>query len=175
MAETSPKGQKTLGKEEIAHYEQFLLFLQCCQDLFWETLKNKGLLGKGLHFDVRNCTYFWTWLPPSHHVQVYWLITRRFWLSMSQKGTLAKRGLNASVCCTILFPNDKFFRLFQTERVCRRPFQAWWKWQMVLKTDRKHCGKWSSYLLQAFSPFPSVFKTPVLKTRKNQGLFGKGL
>ena len=31
MAESSPKGQKTLEKGEIAHYEQFLLFPQCFQ------------------------------------------------------------------------------------------------------------------------------------------------
>ena len=29
--------------------------------------------------------------------------------------------------------------------------------------------------LRAISPFPSVFKRFVLQTRKNQGLFGKGL
>ena len=26
------------------------------------------------------------------------------------------------------------FRLFQTERVCRRQFQIWWKWQKVIQT-----------------------------------------
>ena len=33
------------------------------------------------------------------------------------------------------------FRLFQTERVCRRQFQIWRKWQEVIQTGRKHCGK----------------------------------
>ena len=33
------------------------------------------------------------------------------------------------------------FRLFQTERVCRRQFLIWWKWRKVLKTGRKHSGK----------------------------------
>ena len=36
-------------------------------------------------------------------------------------------------------------------------------------------GKRRNCLLQAIFPFPSVFKTLVLQTRKNQGLFGKGL
>ena len=41
---------------------------------------------------------------------------------------------------------------------------------------RKHCGKRRNCSLRAISPFPhSVFKRLVLQTRKNQGLFGKGL
>ena len=31
MAKSYPNGLKTLGKGEIAHYEQFLLFPQCFQ------------------------------------------------------------------------------------------------------------------------------------------------
>ena len=32
----------------------------------------------------------------------------------------------------------------------------WWKWQKVLQTSRKHCGKVRNCLLQAISPFPTV-------------------
>ena len=49
MAESSPDREKTLGKGEIAHYEQFLLFQQCFQKtcttdtykpgLIWERVK----------------------------------------------------------------------------------------------------------------------------------------
>ena len=49
------------------------------------------------------------------------------------------------------------FRLFQTERLCRRQFQIWWKWQKVLQTSRKHCGKRGNCLLRAISLFPIVF------------------
>ena len=49
------------------------------------------------------------------------------------------------------------FRLFQTQRVCRRQFQIWWKWQKVIQTGRKHCGKRRNCLLRAISPFPTVF------------------
>ena len=38
----------TVGKGEIARYEQFLLFPQCFQRLLLQTLKNQGLFGKGL-------------------------------------------------------------------------------------------------------------------------------
>ena len=49
------------------------------------------------------------------------------------------------------------FRLFQTERVCRRQFQFWQKWQKVIQTGRKHCGKRRNCSLWAISPFPTVF------------------
>ena len=44
--------EKTMGKGEIARYEQFLLFLQCFQkkkkNLVLQTRKTKGLFGKRL-------------------------------------------------------------------------------------------------------------------------------
>ena len=44
------------------------------------------------------------------------------------------------------------------------------------KSVAKHCGKRRNCSLQAISPFPTVFsKDLYLQTRKNQGLFGKGL
>ena len=38
--------ENTVGKEEIACYKQFLLFLQC----FQKTCKNQGLYGTGLSY-----------------------------------------------------------------------------------------------------------------------------
>ena len=58
------------------------------------------------------------------------------------------------------------FRLFQTERVCRRQFQIWRKWQKAIQTDRKHCGKRRNCSLRAISPFPTVF---------SNGLFPRGV
>ena len=49
------------------------------------------------------------------------------------------------------------FRLFQTERVCRRQFQIWRKWQKVIQMGRKHSGKNRNCSLRAISPFPTVF------------------
>ena len=45
----------------------------------------------------------------------------------------------------------------QTERVCRRQFQIWWKSKEVLQMDRKHCGKRRNCSSRAISPFPAVF------------------
>ena len=64
------------------------------------------------------------------------------------------------------------FRLFQTERVCRRQFQIWRKWQKVIQTDRKQCGKRKNCSLWAISPFLHCFQKTC---SANAGLFGKGL
>ena len=40
---------------------------------------------------------------------------------------------------------------------------------------RKHRGKRRNCSSQTISPFPTVLERLVLQTRKNQGLFGKGL
>ena len=45
----SDKVEKTVGKGEIALYEQFLLFPQYFQDLYCRHVKNQGLFGKGLN------------------------------------------------------------------------------------------------------------------------------
>ena len=58
------------------------------------------------------------------------------------------------------------FRLFQSERVCRRQFQIWRKWKKVIQTYRKHCGKRRNCSLRAISPFSTVFST---------GLFPRGV
>ena len=58
------------------------------------------------------------------------------------------------------------FRLFQTERVCRRQFQTWRKWNKVIQTGRKHCGKRRNCSLRTISAFPTVF---------SKGLFSRGI
>ena len=40
--------ENTVGKREIAYYEQFLLFPQCFQKTFLQTGENLGLFGKRL-------------------------------------------------------------------------------------------------------------------------------
>ena len=50
------------------------------------------------------------------------------------------------------------FRLFQTERVCRRRFQIWRKWQKVIQIGRKHCGKGEIARYEQFLLFPQCFQ-----------------
>ena len=48
MAEKFSKWvENTVGKEEIAHYERFLLFPQYFQDLYCSHVKTRASLGKG--------------------------------------------------------------------------------------------------------------------------------
>ena len=74
------------------------------------------------------------------------------------------------------------FRLFQTETDCRWQFQIWPIWQRALQTLWEKTLWWKTMwekeklLVRSNSSFShSVFKRLELQTRKNQGLFGKGL
>ena len=68
------------------------------------------------------------------------------------------------------------FRLFQTERVCRRQFQIWRKWHKVIQMGRKHCGKRRNCSLRAIPSFPIVFlKGLVSHRRQKASLCGNGL
>ena len=50
------------------------------------------------------------------------------------------------------------FRLFQTKKVCRQQFQIWRKWQKVIQTGRKHCGKRRNCHYEQFLLFPQCFQ-----------------
>ena len=58
------------------------------------------------------------------------------------------------------------FRLFQIDRLCRRQFKIWRKWQKVIPAGEKHCGKGRNCLLRAISLFPTVF---------SKGFFPRGV
>ena len=47
LAESSPNGHKTVGKGEIAQYEQFLFFPVFLKDLYSRHVKTRACLGKG--------------------------------------------------------------------------------------------------------------------------------
>ena len=64
--------------------------------------------------------------------------------------------------CFLTLSQTTNFRLFKTERVCRRQFQIWWKWQKFLQIGWKHCGKSNFSFL-----FPLCFqKTCTVDTKK---------
>ena len=68
------------------------------------------------------------------------------------------------------------FGLFQTERVCRRQFQIWQKWQKVIQMGRKHYGKKEKLLITSnFSFSHSVFKRLVSQGHEKVSLCGNGL
>ena len=76
---------------------------------------------------------------------------------------------------TLTLSQTTNFRLFQTERLSRRQFQIRYKWQKVLKTGRKHCGKRRNCSLRAIFPFPAVFpKHEYCRHIKIWACLGKG-
>ena len=79
-------------------------------------------------------------------------------LSAGNKNKLYNLPSCIRFCYQLTHYQTTNFRLFQAERVCRRQFQIWQKWQKVIQMGRKHCGKRRNCLLRAISPFPSVFK-----------------
>ena len=54
------------------------------------------------------------------------------------------------------FPNDKCYRLNQTDRVCRQQFLIRWKWHKLLQA-RTHSGKRINSSLRVIPPFPQCF------------------
>ena len=57
MAEIAPKWlENTVGKGEIACYEQFLLFPVFSKDLYCRQVKTRACLGKGLSKDHNSAT-----------------------------------------------------------------------------------------------------------------------
>ena len=67
------------------------------------------------------------------------------------------------------------FRLFQTERVCRRQFKIWQKWQKVVQTGRKLWEKEKLLVASNFSFSHSFFKRLVSQGRQKVSLCGNGL
>ena len=68
------------------------------------------------------------------------------------------------------------FRLFQTEKLCRRQFQIFIT--IAESSPNGYKTLWEKEKLLVTSSFSfshSVFKRLVLQTRKSKGLFGKGL
>ena len=68
------------------------------------------------------------------------------------------------------------FRLFQTERVCRRQFQIWRKWQKVIQMGKKTLWEKEKLLITSnFSFSQGVFKMLVSQGRQKVSLCGNGL
>ena len=83
--------------------------------------------------------------------------------------SLFGQGLTLPVCKTTTSNSSKMKELADDN------FKFDENGRKVLQTGRKHCGKRRNCSLQAISPFSTVFNSVILETRKNQGLFGKGL
>ena len=78
-------------------------------------------------------------------------------------------------CIHLTLSQTTNFRLFQSERVCRRQFYIGSKWQKVLQKGRKQCGKRRNCSLRVISPFPTLFsKDLYCRHVKTRACLGKG-
>ena len=139
----------TVEKGEIACNEQFLLFPECLLS-FWKTF---------CHFHrIQNCRLQILWVWKSLNFIIWEKVNL-----LSNDKSLAWPNVKGFAdntndeICLLTFCQMTNVKLFQTERVCRRQFQIWWKWQIVLQISRRHCGNRRNCLLQAISPLPCVF------------------
>ena len=130
---------------------------------------------------------FWVGLRVEHKTSTWaWNRTQESFKSMGPKCTkhtmssltysisfLLHWTLHQAVSLTLSQTTN--FRLFQTEKVCRRQFWIWWKWQTVFQMGRKHCGKRRNCSLRAISHLPTVFsKDLYCRHVKCRACFGKG-
>ena len=65
--------ENTVGKGEIAHYEQFLLFPKCFQKAYFQGASKVSLCGNGLKRQFQSLTLSQT-IPSFHefHEEGYW-------------------------------------------------------------------------------------------------------
>ena len=106
---------------------------------------------------------------PSHIVQK-WTILKDW--SPKDASNLTKRLL---MYCFLTLSQMTNFRLFQTERACRRQFWVYCKWRKLLRKGRKHCGNRRKCLFRAISPFLKVFSKDLhCRHVKTRAFLGKG-
>ena len=131
---------------------------------------------------VRLLTASKTWINPIKYHFFFFLTLKKTTFVISRRIKLVDCRFflfleKFKICClvqSLTFSQMTNFSLFQTERVCQRQFQIWWKWKKVLRKGRKHWEKEKLLVTSNFSSSHSVFERFVLQTCKNQGLFGKG-
>ena len=126
-----------MGKGEIAHHKQFLLFPQCFQTTCFPgasfSKQEENTVGKG---EMCNFSF-------SHSVFKSLVSQGRQKVSMCGKGlTLIKR---------------QFFRLLRIESICRWQNKCNLKVELLFGIGRKHYGRRRKCWLPAFPPFPTVF------------------
>ena len=64
--------ENTVGKGEIAHYKQFLLFQSVFKRLILQTRKNQGLFGKGLNLLFGQGSSFLLFIPfPNENFRLF--------------------------------------------------------------------------------------------------------
>ena len=143
------EGRKHCGKRRNCSFQKI-----CTAD--------KGLFGKGLRAE--------SWCRKLNH-DVGLALFRFMWVYVDHAGL---HGIILSGDALTHYQTTNF-RLFQTERVCRRQFQISRKWKKVIQIGRKQWEKEKWLVTSNFSFSHSVFKRLVSQGRQKVSLCGNGL
>ena len=111
------------------------------------------------------CKYCWIWLCLYHSIYKCRPISTKHGHSIFDDEF--DYGSNLTVTSRVICPwirknclthyQTTNFRLFQTERVGRRQFHIWRKWQKAFQTGRKHSGQRRIARYEQFLLFPQCF------------------
>ena len=151
------------------YFQYFSLFPQCCL-----LCRNRVI-----YVTFWSPSHRWTCLKYSGLVKSYLIwsqIRNQDILRTVNKWRKSSLVLIFAVCLfNLTLSHTTNCTVFQTERVCRRHFHIWWKWQKVLETGRKHCGKRRNWSLRAIPLFPTAFSKDLYCRHVKIGVcLGKG-
>ena len=147
--------ENTVGKGEIARYEQFLLFPQCFQKacfIVWEWVK-KGLSvssKKSWHRLACASCGSWPMLKPFAIGQ--FLISRDYYTF----GLSPLFDIINSIINTV--PNDKFLEKFKLKAICRWQNKCGWKIETCSGSVENIVGKGENAGDEHFLLFPQFFR-----------------
>ena len=149
-------------------YTVFNFLFEC----YWNTYLSNRKEDNSVYF-LRLCTKYDTWFS-KYGTAVIAAISSTNATKM-KRWVIYKYTLKDFTLYPLTLSQTTNFGLFQTQNVCRRQFQIWWKWQKVLEMGRKHCGKRRNCSLRAISPFPAVFSKDLYWEHvKRRACLGKG-
>ena len=146
--------ENTVGKGEIARYEQFLLFPQC--------------LEKACFTGVSKGVVVWEWVNPLPNDKILDItklktfadnksdiakMTVSLYDRVDNSGKRRKCWSPAFSLFPTVFSKTFFFRVVKSRGVCFKELKA----EVHVRKDRKNCGKRRKSGLPVFSPFPSIF------------------
>ena len=150
--------ENIVGKEENAGYQHFLLSPHCFQEkknIVFMDVKQSSLRGEGLNNGLVSWLFSFSQIKFKMHPVI--CLERNRYFFTHRCTVNYRQHKEHSDTCLLTLSQTMDFRLFQTERVCRRQFHIWWKWHKGIQMGRKHCGKRRNCSLRAISSFPPVF------------------
>ena len=157
--------ENTVGKGEIAHYEQFLLFPWCFQKACFPGCQKVSLCGNGLNNDLlgRYIGDALSHFLPKHDLNVY------------GEGVYSMASCLVVICIEP-FPKQQILDSSKMEEFADDNFEFNENGRKFSKRVENTEGKGEIACYKQFLLFPQCFQKDLYcRHVQNQGLFGKGL